>query len=60
LTGEVVSAAVFEAAATAAQADASPISDTRASADYRRALVAVLVRRALETCAVRLNLEVKA
>ena len=60
LVGVKISAASFAAAAITAQADASPISDTRASADYRRELVAVLVRRALEKCATRLNLEVSA
>jgi len=60
LAGAPVSAASFAAAAAAAQSDASPISDTRATADYRRHLVAVLTRRALETCAARLNLEVPA
>ena len=58
LVGAPVSGATFAAAATAAQTDATPISDTRGSAEYRTELVAVLVRRALEQCAARLNVEI--
>ena len=39
---------VFRAAGAAAAADARPISDIRASAEYRREMTAVLVRRAVE------------
>ena len=60
LSGAPVAAATFGAAALAAQSDAQPISDTRASADYRRELIVVLVRRALEQCAARLGLEIPA
>lgn len=57
LIGAPLSVETFTAAAQAAQGDAAPISDTRASADYRTHLIGVLVRRALEQCAVRLSLE---
>jgi carbon-monoxide dehydrogenase medium subunit len=40
-----------EAAQIAAHQDAQPITDIRASADYRRAMVGVLVKRALEQIA---------
>ena len=45
------------AAGRAAANAARPISDTRASADYRHALVEVLTRRGVDACARALNLE---
>lgn len=54
LIGVKISDAAFAAAAIAAQDDATPISDTRGSAEYRRDLIAVLVRRALAQCSARL------
>ena len=50
LAGERPSPSLLAEAARIAAGEAQPISDTRGSADYRRHLVEVLVRRALETC----------
>lgn len=47
LKGKVIIDAVLEECTTAVQKDISPISDVRASAEYRRALTAVLLKRAL-------------
>jgi xanthine dehydrogenase FAD-binding subunit len=55
LIGHKPSCAVFAAASDIAANAAEPISDARASADYRRHLVGVLTRRALETCAADLG-----
>ena len=51
LLGGVLSESAITAAATAAVAEVSPIDDFRASADYRRRMVDVLVRRGLEQIA---------
>jgi CO/xanthine dehydrogenase FAD-binding subunit len=48
LVDQPASAESFEPAARAAAAAAQPIDDVRASADYRRAMVAVITGRALE------------
>ncbi len=53
LTGQKPSAEVFARAAQEAARDARPIDDFRASADYRRHMVIVLTRRALETALER-------
>lgn len=50
LIGASLDDATIHAAGEAARGDASPISDTRGSADYRRELVAVLTRRVLAHC----------
>jgi CO/xanthine dehydrogenase FAD-binding subunit len=51
LVGRPLTAAAIAAAADAAAAHAAPIDDLRAPAAYRRALVAVAVRRALTEAA---------
>lgn len=51
--GRPATAEVFQGAGRAAQEACAPIDDVRASADFRRHLVGVLVRRALERCADR-------
>ena len=50
LLGRRLDDAAIEAAAQAAMGEARPISDTRASAEYRRELVLVLTRRVLAHC----------
>jgi len=48
LTGEVVSDDLIDRAAKAASSEVAPISDVRASKDYRLKMTQVLVRRALK------------
>lgn len=55
MIGQKPSVQLFLEAGAHAALEARPISDTRGSADYRRELVAVLARRALADCALRLG-----
>ncbi len=48
LVGSDGGAAAVAAAAAAVAAAATPISDVRGSADYRRAMAAVITRRTIE------------
>ena len=53
LEGRKIDAAAMAEAGHIAATEAKPISDFRASADYRRDLIAVLVKRALASAAAR-------
>ena len=53
LAGSDAEPAAAEAAASAAAAAAAPISDVRASADYRRAMATVMTLRAIEAALTR-------
>jgi aerobic carbon-monoxide dehydrogenase medium subunit len=55
LNGERLTPALTAHAAELAAADAQPISDIRASADYRRAIVRVLAERTIALAAARAN-----
>lgn len=55
LVGRKVDAAFCEEAGRLAAEEAKPIDDVRASADYRKHMVAVLVKRALGACAAELQ-----
>ena len=51
LAGQPMAPATFRAAAAAAAAAIDPLEDLQADAEYRRELVAVMTRRALEQAA---------
>ena len=53
LAGRKISPEAMAEAGRIAATEAKPISDFRASADYRRDLIAVLVKRALAACQAR-------
>ncbi len=53
LVGSDGGKAAATAAAAAAASASAPISDVRGSADYRRAMAAVIARRAIETAIAR-------
>jgi carbon-monoxide dehydrogenase medium subunit len=55
LRGRRPAPSLFAEAGRLAAQDARPISDTRASADYRRKLVSVLTARALASCCEQMN-----
>ena len=55
MLGEELNQSTIERAATLAAGEIDPISDVRASAEYRREITEVLVRRALRECAQRLE-----
>lgn len=55
LEGNVLSDELIETAAVAAVGSATPISDVRGSAEYRRELVKVLTRRTLGICRDRIS-----
>jgi CO/xanthine dehydrogenase FAD-binding subunit len=57
IIGKVVDAQLLEQAAQVALEDIQPITDVRASAEYRCEISRVLVRRALQECAQHLECE---
>ena len=58
LRGEKPTAVVIEKAAEVAMGESSPISDLRASAEYRRAMVGVLTKRTIVRALGHLGVEV--
>ena len=59
LVGSDGGAAAAEAAGAAVAAAATPISDVRGSAEYRRAMAAVIARRAIEIAFSRSRGEIR-
>ena len=59
LAGRKISAEAMAEAGRIAATEAKPISDFRASADYRRDLIAVLVKRALASAHARVKTKTK-
>lgn len=55
LTGQTLTASLIDRASASAAAAAKPIDDVRGSADYRRAMVAVIASRALSIAWRRAN-----
>ena len=58
LEGQLLSRELIEEAAKAINGHFDPLSDHRASADYRKAMAVVFIRRCLEQTAKRLGVEV--
>jgi len=58
LTGKAATQEIIEATAEEAAQEARPISDIRASAEYRRELVKVLTRRTLRKCCEALGIDI--
>jgi CO/xanthine dehydrogenase FAD-binding subunit len=56
LAGAVLTEALLREVGELAASETQPIDDVRASADYRRAMAAVLVRRSLAVAATRAGL----
>jgi len=56
LHGQVLTMEVVQGAADAAVQEIHPVTDVRASAEYRREITRVLVRRAIEECIQHLEL----
>jgi len=59
LTGKIPTRKIIEEAAEQAAEEASPITDIRASAEYRGELVKVLTRRTLRKCCEALGIEIQ-
>ena len=55
MIGKKPSEELFVEAGRSAAAEAKPISDTRGSADYRRHIVSVLTKRALQACVAEIE-----